>query len=151
MNTHLKHILTWGRLERMPLLFAALLLLRATWLPVIEIKGFDTFALDSIAMWATRAARFTLIASILTLLIRSRAPSRWWMALSVGILFGPLSDMAVRAADLAKMMQPEGIDEINHFIIILPGTWICMAGLIFWLGDLVTAVSCYWNRKKSGM
>ena len=119
---------------------AAGLLLRATWLPVVEIKGFDTFALESVAMWATRAARVTLIATLLCLPLRPLGIARWWMALSVGILIGPLADMAVRTVDLADMMKSGGQGDIAKLIVIQTGTWICAVGLVAWLLDLLLAL-----------
>jgi len=127
-------------LDRLPLVLAAALLLWATWLPVIEIKGFDTFALDTVAMWATRAARVTLIATLLCLVIRPLTVSRWWLALSAGILLSPLADMAVRAIDLTKMMGTEGPGNINDLIVIRGGSWVCLIGVVFWLLDLTITV-----------
>lgn len=141
MNTLRKPAPAKGLLETLLLLVAAALLLRATWLPVIEIKGFDTFALESVAMWATRAARVTLIAAMLCLALRSLGVSRWWMALSVGILIGPLADMAVRAVDLAEMMKTSGQGDPTGLIVVRAGTWVCAAGLACWLLDLAAAVT----------
>jgi hypothetical protein len=115
MNTFRKPSLAKRCLESLLLLAAAALLLRASWLPVIEIKGFDTFALESVAMWATRAARVTLIAVILCLLVRPLALARWWMALSVG----------------------QG--DMSELIVIKTGTWVCAAGLACWLLDIAAA------------
>jgi hypothetical protein len=129
-------------LERLLLLGASAMLLLATWLPAIEIKGFDTFALETMAMWATRAARFTLVAVILCLPIRPLGVARWWMALSVGILIGPLADMAVRAVDLAKiMMETSGPGDITELIVIRTGTWVCATGLVLWLLDLAALLA----------
>jgi len=139
MNTFRKPSLAKRCLESLLLLAAAALLLRASWLPVIEIKGFDTFALESVAMWATRAARVTLIAVILCLLVRPLALSRWWMALSVGILIGPLADMAVRTVDLVEMMKSSGQGDMSALIVIKTGTWVCAAGLACWLLDTAAA------------
>jgi hypothetical protein len=149
MNDSRKPTLAPSWLACLPLCLAATLLLRSTWLPVIEIKGFDTFALESVAMWATRAARVTLLISLLCLLIRPLGVSRWWMALSVGILISPLADMAVRAMDLAKMMETDGPGDIKELIVIRAGTWVCMAGLVFWLLDLAAACAAFvrgWRR-----
>jgi hypothetical protein len=126
-------------LLRLPLFIAAVLLLRATWLPVIEIKGFDTFAFESLALWATCSARVTLAIVLVCLLLRPLSLSRWWMAFSVGILFSPLTDMAVRAADLAKMMKSQVEGDMTQLIILRTGTWFCVAGLSFWLLDLAMA------------
>jgi hypothetical protein len=139
MNTFRKPSLAKRCLESLLLLAAAALLLRASWLPVIEIKGFDTFALESVAMWATRAARVTLIAVILCLLVRPLALARWWMALSVGILIGPLADMAVRTVDLVEMMKSSGQGDMSELIVIKTGTWVCAAGLACWLLDIAAA------------
>ncbi|MEI6176639.1 MAG: hypothetical protein WCS43_07085 [Verrucomicrobiota bacterium] len=126
-------------LARLPLLIAAGLLLRASWLPVIEIKGFDTFAFESLALWATRSARVTLVIVLVCLLFRPMSLSRWWMALSVGILVSPLTDMVVRAADLAEMMKSQIDGDMTQLIILRTGTWFCVAGLSFWLLDLAVA------------
>jgi hypothetical protein len=137
-------------LECLPLCIAAALLLRATWLPVIEIKGFDTFALETVAMWATRAARVTLVISMVCLLVRPLAISRWWLALAVGIMLSPLADMAVRAVDLVKMMGNEGPGKIDELIVLRTGTWICAAGLLFWLLDLATTIVVHCRRCRNG-
>jgi hypothetical protein len=71
------------------------------------------------------------------------------MALSVGILISPLADMAVRAMDLAKMMETDGPGDIKELIVIRAGTWVCMAGLVFWLLDLAAACAAFvrgWRR-----
>ncbi|MEN9974492.1 MAG: hypothetical protein RLZZ282_498 [Verrucomicrobiota bacterium] len=140
MQTMPKTTLVPRWLACLPLCLAAALLLGATWIPVIEIKGFDTFSLESVAMWATRAARVTLLGALLCLLLRPLGVSRWAMALSVGILIGPLADMGVRAMDLARMMETEGPGDFTGLIVVRAGTWICMAGLVFWLLDL--AIAC---------
>jgi hypothetical protein len=141
-------------LERLPLLAAAVLFLVATRLPIIEIKGFDTFSLTSVAMWATRAARFTLGAGLLCLLIRPMEISRWWMALSVGILLGPLADMAIRSADLVEMMGTDGPADPGEMIVLQSGTWACVAGLGFWVLDVVVALALrivpWFRGRKAG-
>ena len=139
MNTPRNHSPKSFWPQRLPGFIAAALLLRATWLPIIEIKGFDTFAFDSMALWATRSARVTLGIAILCLMLRSLTISRWWMALAVGILFSPLADMMVRAADLADMMKAEIQGDLKQLIVFRTGVWFCVAGLGFWLLDLVLA------------
>lgn len=149
MNTFRNPALAPSWMACLPLCLAATLLLRASWLPVIEIKGFDTFALETVAMWATRAARVTLLISLACLLIRPLGVSRWWMALSVGILIGPLADMVARAMDLSKMMATDGPGDIKQLIVIRAGTWFCLAGLAFWLLDLAAASAGFirgWRR-----
>lgn len=150
MNQNRKHQLAFFWLERLPLIIAAAVLLLATWLPVVEIKGFDTFALETVAKSATQAVRFSLVAGLLCISFCPVGVSRWWMALSVGILFGPLADMAVRAADLTGMMQSDSPVKISDIIVIRTGTWICVAGLAFWLIDLVSALMKFIRQKKSG-
>jgi hypothetical protein len=139
MNTPQPRSLISCFLTRLPLLIAAGLLLRASWLPVIEIKGFDTFAFESLALWATRSARVTLAIAMVCLLFRPISLSRWWMAFSVGILFSPMTDMVVRAIDLAEMMKSQVEGDMTQLIILRTGTWFCVAGLSFWLLDLVVA------------
>lgn len=139
MNTPHTCLHSYGWLNRLLLLIAADLLLIATWLPVIEIKGFDTFAFDSLALWATRSARVTLTIVLICLLIRPIFLSRWWLAFSVGILFSPLTDMVVRAIDLAEMMKSQVEGDMTQLIILRTGAWFCVAGLSFWLLDLVVA------------
>ena len=148
MNTCRNITRTHNLLECLLMLAAAALLLRASFVPVIEIKGFDTFALESVALWATRIARITLGAAVLCLLVKPLGVSRWWLALSVGIMIGPLTDMAMRAVDLAKMMATDGPGNINDLIVIRTGTWLCAAGLGCWLLDLAVATSrrvCAWR------
>ena len=150
MNTYRHHKQTcW--LERLPIVIAAILLLRATWLPVIEIKGFDTFSLDSIALWATRGARVTLCFALPCLMLRSLSLSlsRWWMALAVGILFSPLTDMAVRATDLAKMMESQVDGGVGQLVVLRQGTWFCVVGLLFWLIDCGLALLSVVKKRPS--
>lgn len=138
-------------LERLPLLAAAVLLLIATREPVVEIKGFDTFSLSSVAMWATRAARFTLGAALVFLLFRPLDFSRWWMALSAGILLGPLADMAIRSADLVEMMGSDAPSNPEEMIVLLSGAKICAAGFTFWVIDVILAIAgriVRWRRSK---
>ena len=120
---------------------AAGLLLRATWLPVIEIKGFDTFTLVTVAMWATRAARVILGIALGCLWLRPLTVARWWMALAVGILLSPLADMAIRAADLTQMMETSGTGDVSGLIVLRTGAWVCLAGLVLWLLDIVRVVA----------
>jgi len=151
MNTLRKPSLVIRILECVLLACSAGLLLRATWLPVIEVKGFDTFALESMALWATRAARVTLIASLVCLPIRPLGIARWWMALSIGILFSHLADMGVQAADMAKMMPGGGSIDIMKVIVLRTGTWFCAAGLACWLLDLLVALGGLirgWCRRR---
>jgi hypothetical protein len=137
-------------LLRIPIAVSAALLLAATWLPVVEIKGFDTFALDSIALWAARGARIALVGALACLLLRTLDVSRWWMALAAGILFAPLADMAVRALDLVEMMQDQIEGGPWDLIALKSGSWLCLAGLVFWLLDLAMAgVSKFSARAKS--
>lgn len=150
MNQYRKHQLAFFWLERLPLIIASAVLLLATWLPVVEIKGFDTFALETVAKSATQAARFSLVAGLLCISFCSIGVPRWWMALSVGILFGPLADMAVRAADLTEMMQADSPVEISDIIVIRTGTWVCVAGLAFWLIDLMFTLTKFIRRKRGG-
>jgi len=124
---------------RAPIAVSASLLLAATWLPVIEIRGFDTFALDMIALWAARGARVALVAALACLVFRTTAVSRWWMALASGILFAPLADMAVRAVDLVEMMQDQIQGGPWDLIALKSGSWLCLAGLVLWLLDLALA------------
>ena len=140
MNPHRQPCPVSRLLGSLLLLCSAGLLLWATRLPVIEIKGFDTFALESVAMWATRAARVTLIVVILCLPLRPLGISRWWMALSVGILIGPLADMAVRTVDLTEMMKSSDQGDISKLIVIRTGTWVCAVGLACWVLDLLVAL-----------
>jgi hypothetical protein len=139
MNTPHTYFSNYSWLNRLLLLIAAGLLLRASWLPVIEIKGFDTFAFESLALWATRSARVTLAIVLVFLLFRPMFLSRWWMAFSVGILFSPMTDMVVRAIDLAEMMKSQVEGDMTQLIILRTGTWFCVAGLSFWLLDLGVA------------
>jgi len=152
MNTLRKPSPATKVLECLLLVCSAGLLLRATWLPVIEVKGFDTFALESIALWATRAARVTLVATILCLPLRPLGIARWWMALSIGILFSHLADMGVQAADMAKMMPGGGSIDIMNVIVFRTGTWFCAAGLACWVLDLLLALAGLvrtWRRGQS--
>jgi len=139
MNTPHTCFHGYGWLNRLLLLIAADLLLIATWLPMIEIKGFDTFAFDSLHLWATRSARGTLTIVLVCLLFRPMSLSRWWMALTIGILFSPLTDMIVQAADLMNMMKSQVEGDMTQLIILRTGTWFCVAGLFFWLLDLTIA------------
>ncbi len=147
---HKPAFVRWS-LECLLLALAATLLLRATWLPVIEIKGFDTFALESVAMWATRAARVTLAIALLCLLIRPLTVARWWMALAIGILLSPLADMAIRADDLAKMMKTSGAGDIDGLVVLRSGTWVCVAGLLCWVLDLASVLAgCVRRWRRDG-
>ncbi|MEI6653856.1 MAG: hypothetical protein WCP45_03745 [Verrucomicrobiota bacterium] len=140
MNTPRPTTLVRKFLECLLLAGAAGLLLRATWLPVIEIKGFDTFTLETVAMWATRAARVILGIALGCLLLRPLTVARWWMALAVGILLSPLADMAIRAQDLTQMMKTSGTADVSGLIVLRAGAWVCLAGLALWLLDIVRVV-----------
>ena len=120
--------------------FSALFLIAASWMPVLEIRGFDTFGLNTIALWATRGARFALLACLLCLTMRSPAASRWWMALAVGMLSAPLMDMAVRSIDLMEMMGENGPTVDEGLIRPLAGSWLLVIGLMLWLADLYLAL-----------
>jgi hypothetical protein len=152
MNSSPKSSIGRCILERLPIVAAAALFLLATRLPVIEIKGFDTFSLTSVAMWATKAARITLGVALVCVLVRPLGISRWWMALSVGILLSPLADMAIRAKDLVEMMGDDAVDA-NDMIVLKDGTRACAAGLGFWVLDLLlaagTRLACWARSMKA--
>lgn len=133
---------------RMPILISATLLLAATWLPVVEIKGFDTFDFASVALWAGRIARFTLAATILALALPSQTAARWFLALSVGILLSPLVDMVVRSLSLAEMMDAGLGGDFKSLIIPLKGSWLAAAGLVLWLTDSVWVAVRVMLRRK---
>lgn len=121
---------------RLPILAAAGILMASTWLPIVEIKGFDTFALKSVALWPGIIVRYTLSITALCLLLPSLQLSRWWMALSIGILFSPLLDIALRAKDLAEMMTSEDMPSAADLVIPLKGFWAFVIGFALWLIDL---------------
>lgn len=124
---------------RLPILISASLLLAATWLPVVEIKGFDTFDFSTVALWAGRIARFTLAAAILSITLPSLITARWFLVLSVGILLSPLVDMVVRSLSLAEMMDAGLGGDFKSLIVPLNGTWAAVAGLLLWLADSIWA------------
>lgn len=140
MNTHRQPCPATRPLACLLILCAAGLLLRATWLPVFKIKILGDLDLEGMGMWATHAARYTLIAAILCLPLRPLGLSRWWMALSVGILFGPLASLVGQAVDLTKTMGSEAPVNIKDVVQPLTGAWICAAGLACWLLDLLVAL-----------
>lgn len=123
--------------QRIPILGSAACLLAATWLPVIEIKGFDTFDFASVALWAGKIARFTLGAVILSSLLPSLLAARWLLALSVGIIFSPLLDMVIRSLALAEMMDAGDGTDFKSLIIPLKGIWVAAMGLTLWIADLL--------------
>lgn len=127
---------TWIAL-RLTIICSAACLLASTWLPVIEIKGFDTFNFASVALWAGKVARFTLGGVILAALLPSLLSARWLLALSVGILFSPLLDMIIRSLSLAEMMGAGDGGDIKSLIVPLTGFWVAAAGLALWIVDLV--------------
>ena len=133
---------------RIPMLCAAVLLLMATWFPVIEIKGFDTFNFSTVALWPSRIARFTLIAVILAVFLPSLQTARWLLALSVGILFSPLLDMVVRSVSLAEIMDAGESGDVKSLIVPLKGSWAAAGGLAFWLIDLLCLLSLRVLRRK---
>jgi hypothetical protein len=122
---------------RMPILLSAGLLLAATWLPVVEIKGFDTFDFSTVALWAGRISRFTLGAAILALALPSLYAARWFLVLSVGILLSPLVDMVVRSLSLAEMMDVGIGGDFKSLIVPLNGSWVAAAGLVLWIADSI--------------
>ena len=140
MNTLRKPSPAAKVLECLLLACSAGLLLRATWLPTFQIKGFGDFDLESVGMWATHAARYTLITAILCLPLRPLGISRWWMALSVGILFGPLASLVGQAIDLTKSPGADIPVNIKDVIVLRTGTWVCAAGLACWVLDLLAAL-----------
>jgi len=152
MNTFRKPCLVIRILECILLACAAGLLLRATWLPVFKIKILGELNLESMGMWATHAARYTFIAALLCLPLRPLGVSRWWMALSVGILFGPLASLAGQAIDLANSLATsENPVNLKDVVQPLTGAKFCAAGLACWLLDLLVALGgliCGWCRKR---
>ncbi len=140
MNTLRKPSPAAKVLECLLLACSAGLLLRATWLPTFQIKGFGDFDLESVGMWATHAARYTLITAILCLPLRPLGISRWWMALSVGILFGPLASLVGQAIDLTKSPGADIPVNIKDVIVTRTGAWVCAAGLACWVFDLLVAL-----------
>lgn len=124
---------------RLSILCSAVSLIMATWLPVIEIKGFDTFDFASVALWAGKVSRFTLGGIILALLLPNLQAARWLLALSVGILFSPLLDMVVRSLSLAEMMKTDDGGDVTALIVPLKGSWFACVGLVFWIVDLMLA------------
>jgi len=150
MNQDRKHQIIFFWLDRLPLIIAAALLILATWLPLVEIKGFDTFTLEAVAKSATQAVRSSLVAGLLSISFFPTGVSRWLMALSVGILFGPLADVVLRALDLTEMMQSDSPVKISEIIVIRTGTWICLVGLAFWLIDVVSTMTRFTRCQKRG-
>ena len=140
MNTPRQACPATTLLARLLILCAAGLLLRATWLPVFKIKILGELDLEGMGMWATHAARYTLIAAVLCLPWRALGLSRWWMALSVGILFGPLASLLGQALDLTKSMGTDAPVNIKDIVQPLTGAWLCAAGLLCWLLDLCLAL-----------
>jgi hypothetical protein len=123
--------------QRIPILGTAACLLAATSLPVIEIKGFDTFDFASVALWAGKIARCTIGAAIFSSLLPSLFAARWLLALSVGIIFSPLLDMVVRSRSLAEMMNSGDGEDFKSMIIPLIGLWVAALGLTLWIADLL--------------
>jgi len=140
-NTPPAPLVSWPRqiALRVPIAASATALLVAASLPMIEIKGFDTFALDSIALWAARGARVALWVALGCLMFRAQSLSRWWMALAIGILFSPMIDMAANALDLAEMMRDQISGSPMEMIQLKSGAYLCVVGLGFWLLDLLIA------------
>lgn len=117
---------------------AALLLLASSWFPLIEIKGFDTFELETISSIASRSVRITLGMVLLALIFRKIQIARWWLVFSVGILVIPLADRMKQSLDMLRMMDSAGTMDsgvMANSVVLLPGAWMCVAGLMAWMAD----------------
>jgi len=116
--------------------------LRATWLPVFQVKGMGPdLDLENFAKWTTHALRYTLIATLVCLPLRPLGISRWWMALSVGILFSMLASLVEQA--IAYTQLPDAVVTVDSFMDkapLLTGAKFCAAGLACWLLDLLVAL-----------
>ncbi|MCH7228920.1 hypothetical protein [Haloferula sp. A504] len=112
--------------------------------PLFELRGFDEFGLDSVSEWTGPMVRWTLFASLGSLLLPFRAPVRWFMALSAGLLVSPLVGLVSEASALAASMSSD--QEVRPFDLIeirvglrcmIAGTATCLLDALIWAATTV--------------
>lgn len=129
--------LTHRVVPRAWIFFSATFLLVASWMPIVEIKGFDTFDISTVALWGGRIANVTLFSTILTLMMQGQLVARWFLALSVGVLCSPMIDLLARCMSLADMMNSGQSIDITSLIVPLWGAWALCFGMVCWFFDLL--------------